>query len=68
MGIPNIFSSYFLIEALNSFSAVFVYPVVNISIIVLTAIIVKFIWHEEWNSYSKMALLAGLISIALLSL
>ncbi|MCP5062948.1 MAG: hypothetical protein GY936_10845 [Ignavibacteriae bacterium] len=41
IGIPNIFSSYFLIESLKTFSAVFVYPFVNISIIIFTAIIVK---------------------------
>lgn len=68
MGIPNIFSSYFLIEALSSYSAVFVYPFVNISIIIFTSIIVKVIWKEEWNSYSKLALIVGALSIALLSL
>lgn len=68
MGIPNIFSSYFLLEALSSYSAVFVYPFVNISIIIFTSIIVKVIWKEEWNSYSKLALIVGALSIALLSL
>jgi len=68
MGVPNIFSSYFLIEALKSFSAVFVYPFVNMSIIILTAIIVKLVWNESWNTFSKFALLAGLFSIVLLSL
>jgi len=68
MGIPNILSSYFLIESLKSFSAVYVYPFVNISIIIFTALIVKIIWHEAWNTYSKTALFLGLISIVLLSL
>ena len=67
MGIPNIFSSYFLIEALKSYPAVFVYPVVNLSIIILTSLIVKIIWNEYWNNYSKIALLLGIISIILLS-
>ena len=68
MGIPNIFSSYFLIGALKSFPAVFVYPFVNMSIIVLTAVVVKFIWNEEWNLFSKIALVTGIVAIILLSL
>lgn len=68
MGIPNIFSSYFLIEALKNYKAVFVYPFVNVSIIVFTAIIVKLFWKEYWNPYSKIALLTGLASILFLSL
>lgn len=68
MGIPNIFSSYFLIESLKTFSAIIVYPVVNISIILITAIIVKIVWDEPWNLYYKAALALGLLSITLLSL
>ena len=68
MGVPNIFSSYFLIEALKSYKAVFVYPFVNMSIIIATAIIVKIFWREYWSTYSKIALLTGLASIFLLSL
>jgi multidrug transporter EmrE-like cation transporter len=68
MGIPNIFSSFFLIESLKTFNAVLVYPVVNISIIVLTALIVKIFWKEIWNIYSITALISGILSIILLSL
>jgi hypothetical protein len=68
MGVPNIFSSYFLIDALKEFSAVLVYPVVNLGIIVGTAIIVKIIWDEQWNTYAKFALLTGMLAIVLLSL
>jgi drug/metabolite transporter (DMT)-like permease len=68
MGVPNIFSSYFLIEALKTYKAVLVYPFVNISIIIATAIIVKIFWREYWSTYSKIALLTGLASIFLLSL
>ena len=68
MGIPNIFSSYFLIDALKEYSAVLVYPVVNLGIIVGTAIIVKIIWNEQWNTYAKFALLTGMLAIVLLSL
>lgn len=68
MGVPNIFSSYFLIESLKFYNAVIVYPIVNISIILATSVIVKIYWREPWNLYSKIALFIGLISITLLSL
>lgn len=68
MGIPNIFSSYFLIDALKSFSAVIVFPIVNISIILLTSLIVKVFWNEEWNKFSILALVTGLIAIIFLSI
>lgn len=67
MGVPNIFSSYFLIESLKSFSAIFVYPIVNISIIIITAVMVRIFWKEVWNTYSKLALFSGILSILLLS-
>ncbi|MCW8850892.1 MAG: hypothetical protein OQJ81_13000 [Melioribacteraceae bacterium] len=68
MGIPNIFSSYFLIEALKSFPAVFVFPFVNISIIIFTSLVVKIFWNEIWNKYSRLALISGIISILFLSI
>lgn len=68
MGIPNIFSSFFLIEALKSFPAVFVYPFVNISIIIFTSLVVKIFWSEIWNKYSQLALITGIISILFLSI
>lgn len=68
MGIPNIYSSYFLIGALKNFPAVFVYPFVNMSIIILTSFIVKYFWDEKWNIFSKIALAAGVLAIILLSL
>ncbi len=68
LGIPNIFSSFFLIEALKTYKAVLVYPIVNLSIIILTATTVRFFWDEKWNLLAKLAFLVGLISILLLSL
>lgn len=68
MGIPNLFSSYFLIESLRTFPGVFVYPFVNISIILLTALIVKFFWKEYWNKFTILALVVGAVSALLLNL
>lgn len=68
MGIPNILSSHFLINALDTFSAVYVYPVVNMAIIILTASVVRIFWKETWNIYSTAALLTGVAAIVLLNL
>ncbi|MBZ0178616.1 MAG: hypothetical protein K8F36_04930 [Melioribacteraceae bacterium] len=68
MGIPNILSSHFLINALDKFSAVYVYPVVNMAIIIVTATVVRIFWKETWNVYSTAALLTGIAAIVLLNL
>ncbi|MBZ0184302.1 MAG: hypothetical protein K8F60_17720 [Melioribacteraceae bacterium] len=68
LGIPNVFSSFFLIDALKQIPAIIVFPSVNISIIILTAIGAFLIWKESLNAYGRVALLFGIISIGLLSL
>lgn len=68
LGVPNVFSSFFLIDALKQISAIIVFPSSNISIIILTAIGAFLFWKETLNNYGKIALLIGLISIGLLSL
>lgn len=65
LGVPNVFSSFFLLLALERVSAVIVYPVVNISIILLTAVAVALLWGERLNRYGIAALVAGMISIVL---
>jgi drug/metabolite transporter (DMT)-like permease len=67
LGIPNMLSSFFLIGALGQLSAIFVYPVTNIGIIILTAIGAFLFWREKLNKYGLAALAAGIISIILLS-
>ncbi len=68
LGIPNMFSSFFLIAALSEIKAIIVYPVVNIGIITLTALGAYLIWREKLNPYGIAALILGLLSIVLLSL
>ena len=68
LGVPNVFSSFFLIDALKQIPAIIVFPSSNISIIILTAIGAFLFWKETLNNYGKIALLIGLISIGLLSL
>lgn len=68
LGLPNMLSSLFLINALLALPAVFVYPVTNIGIIVLTMIAAYLIWRERLNRFGVLALLAGSAAIALMSL
>ncbi|MCF8261735.1 MAG: EamA family transporter [Melioribacteraceae bacterium] len=68
LGIPNIFSSYFLINALTEFKAVIVFPIVNIGIILLTTLLAIIIWKEKINNEGILALVVGIFAIVLLSL
>lgn len=68
LGVPNVFSSFFLIGALNALPGIVVYPVVNIGIILLTTILAIIIWKEKVDKYGTWALIAGIIAIALLNI
>lgn len=68
LGVPNIFSSFFLIGALSSLPAVIVFPSVNISVIVLTSISAYIIWKERLNWIGILSIICGLTAIVLLGL
>ncbi|MBI9071894.1 MAG: EamA family transporter [Melioribacteraceae bacterium] len=68
LGIPNIFSTFFLIGALSALPAIIVYPTVNIGIILLTSLSAALIWKEKLNGYAKLALIVGSVAILFLSL
>jgi drug/metabolite transporter (DMT)-like permease len=68
LGIPNIFSSFFLISALSELRGIIVYPVTNIGIILLTTILAMLIWNEKLNTYALLALVAGVVAIILLGI
>jgi drug/metabolite transporter (DMT)-like permease len=68
LGVPNLFSTYFLLGALSLLPAILVYPVVNVGIIIFTAIFAYLFWKEEINTFGKWALVTGVIAIVFLSL
>jgi multidrug transporter EmrE-like cation transporter len=68
LGIPNVFSSVFLIGALQSIAAILVYPIVNVGVIILTAILAYLFWKERVNRLGILSLLTGLLSIIFLTL
>lgn len=68
MGVPNVFSTIFLLAALGQLEAIVVYPVINIGIILFTAVGAYAFWKEKLNIYGTVALLSGVIAILFLSM
>ena len=68
LGVPNMFSTFFLLGALSALPAVVVYPTVNLGIILLTAFASYIIWREKLNMAGWLALLSGSLAIVLLNL
>jgi drug/metabolite transporter (DMT)-like permease len=68
IGIPNMFSSFFLISALTQLPAIIVYPVNNIGVILLTTLLANIIYHERLNKFGILSLLAGITAIVLLGI
>lgn len=68
LGVPNVYSTIFLIGALTQLPAVLVFPLTNIGIIILTAILAALIFKERLNRYGIYSLVLGLISIIFLTI
>ena len=64
LGILNLFSSYFLMKALQELPGIVVYPINGIGIILVSAITSLFIWKELLTG--KNYIFIGLASLALL--
>jgi len=68
LGIPNVFSTFFILAALTELAAIIVFPVTNIGIILLTSFLVLLIWKEKLNRFGQLALLTGVVAIVLLGI
>lgn len=68
LGVPNFLSVHFLLAALSQLPAIVVFPIMNIGVIVFTAISAFIIWKETLNKYGILAIVTGIISILLLKL
>ena len=69
LGIPNFLSFYLLILALTSFgnSGAFVYPVYNIGVICLSALVAFIFFKEKLNLLNKLGLALALMALILIS-
>lgn len=68
LGIPNVLSTIFILAALASLPAIIVYPVANISIILLTTVAAWLLWRERLNLFGFLSVIFGIISIVLLNI
>ena len=68
LGVPNVFSTIFLLGALALLPAIIVYPLINVGIIIFTTLLAFLIWNEKLNRWGVLALTSGLLAIIFLSL
>jgi drug/metabolite transporter (DMT)-like permease len=68
LGLPNVLAIHFILAALSQLPAIVVFPIQNIGVILLTAIMAYIIWKEKINNYGIAAIVVGIISIILLKL
>ena len=67
LGIPNVFSTIFLLGALALVPAILVYPLINVGIIIFTTLLAFMIWKEKLNRWGVLALTSGILAIVFLS-
>lgn len=70
LGIPNFFSIYTLIKALDSnlFESTILYPVNNVGIVVISAIAAYFLFKEKLSKLNIAGIVCALVSIVLISI
>lgn len=68
IGIPNIFSAYFIIKALEQLPASIVFPVLSVGAILLITLVSALAFGEEITQRNKMAIGVFLVSIVLVNL
>jgi len=68
LGVPNVFSTIFLLAALALLPAILVYPFMNVGIILLTTLLAFIFWNEKLNRWGILALTSGVLAILFLSL
>lgn len=68
LGLPNVLAIQFILAALSELPAIVVFPVLNIGVIVFTAVVAFIIWREKLNKYGLVAIVTGIVAIILLRL
>jgi len=68
LGVPNVFSTIFLLGALALLPAIIVYPLINVGIILFTTLLAFIIWKEKLNRWGILAIASGLLAIVFLSI
>jgi multidrug transporter EmrE-like cation transporter len=68
LGLPNFFSFYFLLKALDFYKSDLsvVLPVYNIGVIACTTLVAAVFFKEKFNNKQYLGLLLGVLAIILL--
>jgi drug/metabolite transporter (DMT)-like permease len=67
MGVPNFFSSYFLLKALGHIPAYVVFPFLNVGMIILSALAGWLLFKEKLNRKKMILLLMGIAAVLVLT-
>ena len=68
VGAPNLFTSYFLIMALDSLPAAVVYPAFAAGAIVVVALVDLLVFKEQLSRVEKIAILLTIVALVLINL
>ncbi|MDD4857998.1 MAG: EamA family transporter [Candidatus Krumholzibacteria bacterium] len=68
LGVPNLFSTVFTLQALRTVPASIVFPFINITVIAGTALLALLVWRERPRGASVAGLLAAACAIVLLAM
>lgn len=68
LGLPNYFTSHFILKALEHFPAVFVFPVFNLSVILLSVGFALWVLGERITTTEKIGILVAVPAIILMNL
>lgn len=66
IGVPNYFSIFFFVEALDYFPATVFFPVNNISLLIVTALIGLIVYREKFNLYNFVGLALAILAVILI--
>lgn len=65
LGVPNYFSIYFLLKSLEQLGGIIVFPVLNIAVVLLSAIISWYFYQENMSKLNWFGVLLACLSIML---
>jgi drug/metabolite transporter (DMT)-like permease len=68
LGIPNYFTSHFILKALSQLQAVIVFPVFNLGVIVISVLFALILLKEKLTFYEKWGIVVAIPAILLLQL
>ena len=66
LGVPNYFSIYFVLLALENLGGIYVFPILNIGVVLLSAIISWLFYQEQMSKTNWMGIVLACLSIIII--